>query len=225
MGSIVLSKKQVEGGLNVKLCKDKASADLYRKQLIKQYYDVVILSEGDHKLVASKLFKNWVNGEDNDGGDDINSDKSNDKHTGEDNLYPELTLRQAKDLVGDLGSNIDEDEMYDKAISWQYDEDGDEYYLSSNGKHYYLFSKVITLKGDRQSTIYTFGKKEWNKYPFSTNSLTLLRFYNIPYDKVVIENKWGYPFLKTDVGQVGVDAEDSINKELQKQFKTTKWDL
>ena len=34
MGYIVLSRKQVEGGLNVKLCKDKASADLYRKQLI-----------------------------------------------------------------------------------------------------------------------------------------------------------------------------------------------
>ena len=142
-----------------------------------------------------------------------------------DNLYPEVALRQAKDLVGDLGSNIDEDEMYDKAISWQYDEDGDEYYLSSNGNRYYLFSKVVTLKGDRQSTIYTFGKKEWNKYPFSTNGLTLLRFYNIPYDKCVVENKSGYPFLKTDVGQVGVDAEDSINKELQKQFKTPKWDL
>ena len=143
----------------------------------------------------------------------------------EDKIYPELTLRQAKDLVGDLGSNIDEDEMYDKAISWQYDEDGDEYYLSSNGNHYYLFSKVITLKGDRQSTIYTFGKKEWNKYPFSTNDLTLLRFYNIPYDKCVVENKSGYPFLRTGVGQVGVDAMDSINKELQKEFKTTKWDL
>ena len=138
-----------------------------------------------------------------------------------DNLYPEVALRQAKDLVGDLGSNIDEDEMYDKAISWQYDEDGDEYYLSTNGRRYYLFSKVVTLKGDRQSTIYTFGKKEWRR----TNDLTLLRFYNIPYDKVVIENKSGYPFLKTEVGQVGVDAMDSINKELQKQFKTTKWDL
>lgn len=225
MGYIVLSKKQVEGELNVKLCKDKASADSYRKQLINQYHDVVILSKGDHKLVASKFFKKWVNEgfneEDNDGGDDTNSDKHNDEHTGEDELYPELTLRQAKDLVGDLGSNIDEDEMYDKAMSWQYDEDGDEYYLSTNGRRYYLFSKVVTLKGDRQSTIYTFGKKEWRR----TNDLTLLRFYNIPYDKVVIENKSGYPFLKTEVGQVGVDAMDSINKELQKQFKTTKWDL
>ena len=237
MGYIVLSKKQVEGELNVKLCKDKASADSYRKQLINQYHDVVILSKGDHKLVASKFFKKWVNEgfneEDNNKGDEINSDpiwngesedllvNSSDEHTGEDELYPELTLRQAKDLVGDLGSNIDEDEMYDKAISWQYDEDGDEYYLSTNGRRYYLFSKVVTLKGDRQSTIYTFGKKEWRR----TNDLTLLRFYNIPYDKVVIENKSGYPFLKTEVGQVGVDAMDSINKELQKQFKTTKWDL
>ena len=77
MGYIVLSKKQVEGSLNVKLCKDKASADSYRKQLIKQYYDVVILSKGDHKLVTNKLFKDWVNEKDNDGGDDINSDKHN----------------------------------------------------------------------------------------------------------------------------------------------------
>ena len=75
------------------------------------------------------------------------------------------------------------------------DEDGDEYYLSSNGNRYYLFSKVVTLKGDREQTIYTFGKKEWSR----TNDLTLLRFYNIPYDKCVIENKSGYPFLKTDV--------------------------
>ena len=36
MGYIVLSKQQVEGELNVKLCKDKASADSYRKQLINQ---------------------------------------------------------------------------------------------------------------------------------------------------------------------------------------------
>ncbi len=67
--------------------------------------------------------------------------------------------------------------------------------MSSNGNRYYLFSKVVTLKGDRQSTIYMFGKKEWSR----TNDLTLLRFYNIPYDKVVIENNSGYPFLKTDV--------------------------
>jgi len=119
MGYIVLSKKQVEGELNVKLCKDKASADSYRKQLIKQYHDVVILSKGDYKLVASKLFKAWVNEEFDEEDDnnpdpiwngpsygceynsfDTNSDKHNEEHTGEDNLYPELTLSQAKDLVG-----------------------------------------------------------------------------------------------------------------------------
>ena len=215
MGYIVLSKKQVEGELNVKLCKDKASADVYRKQLINQYHDVVILSKGDHKLVASKLFKIWVNEgfdeEDTDGGDDMNSDKHNEEHTGEDNLYPELTLSQAKDLVGhNFGWGGDEDEMYDKAISWQYDEDGDEYYLSSNGNRYYLFSKVVTLKGDRQSTIYTFGKKEWSR----TNGLTLLRFYNIPYDKCVVENKSGYPFLKTEV---------ALNEKIKE--KTPTWDL
>jgi len=223
MGYIVLSKKQVEGELNVKLCKDKASADSYRKQLINQYHDVVILSKGDYKLVASKLFKNWVNSEIDNKPDPIWNGPSEDLvggKMGEDNLYPELTLRQAKDLVGDLGSNINEDEMYDKAISWQYDEDGDEYYLSSNGNRYYLFSKVVTLKGDRQSTIYMFGKKEWSR----TNGLTLLRFYNIPYDKYVDENSSGFPLLKTEV-DLGVDAEDSINKELQKQFKITKWDL
>ena len=66
MGYIVLSKQQVEGGLNVKLCKDKASADSYRKQLIKQYYDVVILDKSDYDLLAKNLFKDWVyGGEDN----------------------------------------------------------------------------------------------------------------------------------------------------------------
>ena len=222
MGYIVLSKKQVEGELNVKLCKDKASADSYRKQLINQYHDVVILSKGDHKLIASKLFKVWVNEgfdeEDNDGGDDNNSDPiwngdSEDLlvNRGDDELYPELTLSQAKDLVGhNFGWGGDEDEMYDKAISWQYDEDGDEYYLSSNGNRYYLFSKVVTLKGDRQSTIYTFGKKEWSR----TNGLTLLRFYNIPYDKCVVENSSGYPFLKTEV---------KVNEKIKE--KTPTWDL
>ena len=222
MGYIVLSKKQVEGELNVKLCKDKASADSYRKQLINQYHDVVILSKGDHKLIASKLFKVWVNEgfdeEDNDGGDDNNPDPiwngdSEDLlvNRGDDELYPELTLSQAKDLVGhNFGWGGDEDEMYDKAISWQYDEDGDEYYLSSNGRRYYLFSKVVTLKGDRQSTIYTFGKKEWSR----TNNLTLLRFYNIPYDKCVVENESGYPFLKTEV---------MLNEKIKE--KTPTWDL
>ena len=58
MGYIVLSRKQVEGGLNVKLCKDKASADLYRKQLIKQYYDVVILDKSDYDVISTNFFKN-----------------------------------------------------------------------------------------------------------------------------------------------------------------------
>ena len=89
------------------------------------------------------------------------------------------------------------------------DEDGDEYYLSSNGNRYYLFKKMVTLKGDRAHTIYTFGKKEWSR----TNDLTLLRFYNIPYDKCVVENKSGYPFLKTEV---------TVNEKIE---KTPTWDL
>ena len=222
MGYIVLSKQQVEGGLNVKLCKDKASADSYRKQLIKQYHDVVILSEDDYKLVASKFFKNWVNEgfdeEDNDGGDDINSDK----HKGD---YGDEEAHKAWDKEGE-GKVIEEtfinafgtvpkmfrkgDEQVDLAPQcFHADKDGDEYYLSSNGNRYYLFSKVVTLKGDRQSTIYTFGKKEWSK----TNDLTLLRFYNIPYDKCVVENKSGYPFLKTEV---------ALNEKIE---KTPTWDL
>ena len=167
MGYIVLSKQQVEGGLNVKLCKDKASADSYRKQLIKQYYDVVILDKSDYDVISTNFFKNWVYELDGHRGDDINSDKHNEEHTGED-LTPQC---------------------------FHADKDGDEFYMSSNGNRYYLFKKVVTLKGDREQTIYTFGKKEWSK----TNDLTLLRFYNIPYDKCVVENKSGYPFLKTDV--------------------------
>ena len=54
-----------------------------------------------------------------------------------------------------------------------------------------------------------FGKKEWSK----TNDLTLLRFCNIPYDKCVVENKSGYPFLKTEV------------KLDEKREKTPTWDL
>ena len=74
-----------------------------------------------------------------------------------------------------------------------------------------MFKKVVTLKGDREQTIYTFGKKEWSK----TNDLTLLRFYNIPYGKCVVENKSGYPFLKTEVA---LDEEINVNK-------TPTWDL
>ena len=192
MGYIVLSKQQVEGQLNVKLCKDKASADSYRKQLIKQYHDVVILSKGDHKLVASKLFKAWVNGEDNDGGDDNNPDP--------------IWNGDSEDLL--VNRSEENDDLTPQCF--HADEDGDEYYLSSNGNRYYLFSKVVTLKGDRQSTIYTFGKKQWSK----TNDLTLLRFYNIPYDKCVVENKSGYPFLKTEV---------ALNEQIKE--KTPTWDL
>jgi hypothetical protein len=163
MDYIVLSKRQVEGSLDIKLCKDKTSADSYRKQLFKQNYDVVILSEDDYNKLGEKVFRHKIS--------NINSDKHNEEHTGEDEQV-------------DLGPQ-----------RFYADKDGDDYYLSSNGNRYYLFKKVVTLKGDREQTIYTFGKKEWSK----TNDLTLLRFYNIPYDKCVVENKSGYPFLKTDV--------------------------
>lgn len=195
MGYIVLSKKQVEGSLNVKLCKDKDKADSYRKQLINQYHDVVILSKGDHKLVASKLFKKWVN-------EGFNE---------EDKIDP-IWNGPSEDLLcnsSDTNSNKHQEDL-DKAGAegskeflpqdfapqcYHEDEDGDEFYMSSNGNRYYLFSKVVTLKGDRQSTIYIFGKKEWSR----TNDLTLLRFFNIPYDKCVVENSSGFPLLKTDV--------------------------
>ena len=66
MGYIILSRKQVDGGLNVELVKDKASADLQRKQLIKQYYDVVVLDKNDYDLLSKGTFKDWVHGgEDN----------------------------------------------------------------------------------------------------------------------------------------------------------------
>jgi len=59
MGYIILSRKQVDGGLNVELVKDKASADLQRKQLINQYNDVVILSEDDYNKLGDKVFEVW----------------------------------------------------------------------------------------------------------------------------------------------------------------------
>lgn len=228
---IVLSKRQVEGSLNINLCKDKTSADSCRKQLFKQNYDVVILSEDDYNKLGNKVFRHRISNINrrNNGGDNINPDtfdfavsKHKEEHTGEEELYPELTFKQAKDLVGDLsgwGGDEEAHKAWDKEGEgkvieetfinafgddekeglapqcFHEDEDGDEYYLSSNGNCYYLFKKVVTLKGDREQTIYTFGKKEWSK----TNDLTLLRFYNIPYNKCVIENKSGYPFLKTDV--------------------------
>jgi len=196
MGYIVLSKKQVEGQLNVKLCKDKASADSYRKQLIKQYYDVVILDKSDHKLVTSNLFKEWVNGKDNDGGDDNNPDP--------------IWNGDSEDLL--VNSSEENDDLAPQCF--HVDEDGDEFYMSSNGNRYYLFKKMVTLKGDRARTIYMFGKKEWSR----TNDLTLLRFYNIPYDKCVVENSSGYPFLKTEV-VLDEQIDEKINN------KTTTWDL
>tara|TARA_B100001094_G_scaffold89811_1_gene85803 strand:+ start:3777 stop:4367 length:591 start_codon:yes stop_codon:yes gene_type:complete len=196
MGYIVLSKKQVEGSLNVKLCKDKASADSYRKQLIKQYYDVVILDKSDHKLVTSNLFKEWVNEKDNDGGDNNNPDP--------------IWNGESEDLL--VNASEENDDLTPQCF--HADKDGDEFYMSSNGNHYYLFKKMVTLKGDRARTIYMFGKKEWSR----TNDLTLLRFYNIPYDKCVVENKSGYPFLKTEV-MLDEQIDEKINN------KTTTWDL
>mgnify|MGYP001170484028 CR=1 FL=1 len=215
MGYIVLSKQQVEGQLNVKLCKDKASADSYRKQLIKQYHDVVILSKGDHKLVTSKLFKAWVNGEDNDGGDDTHSDKHNEiyKHNygGDEEAHKAWDKEGEGKVLENTFINAFGDENEDLTPQcFHADEDGDEYYLSSNGNRYYLFKKMVTLKGDLARTWYMFGKKEWSR----TNDLTLLRFYNIPYDKCVVENKSGYPFLKTEV---------TLNEEIKQ--KTPTWDL
>ena len=72
MGYIILSRKQVDGGLNVELVKDKASADLQRKQLIKQYNDVVILSEDDYNKLGDKVFKHKISNINrrNNGGED-----------------------------------------------------------------------------------------------------------------------------------------------------------
>ena len=101
----------------------------------------------------------------------------------------------SEDLLPD---DVDEGFIKHKQITkklpyvWYRDEDGDDFYLNSNGFHYYLFSQVVTLKGDREQTIYTFGKKEWSK----RNNHRLLRYCDIPGGKVVIEGKNGYPFLK-----------------------------
>ena len=201
MGYIVLSKRQVagnniNGSLNVKLCKDKASANLQRKQLHEKNYDVVILDKIDCDLLSKSTFKDWVNGGYNNPDPIWNGPSedllvnSSDEHTNSDkhNLFNIMEL-------GDKYFGGDDEQVNLGPKRFYADEDFDEYYLSSNGNRYYLFSKVVTLKGDRQSTIYTFGKKEWSK----TNDLTLLRFCNIPYDKCVVENKSGYPFLKTEV--------------------------
>ena len=230
MGYIVLSKRQVEGSLNVKLCKDKDKADLQRKQLHEKNYDVVILDKSDYDVISTNFFKNWVYELDGHRGDNTNSDKHNlfnimefgDKYFGGDEEAHKAWDKEgegkviANAFMGDL--TLDDDEQVNLGPKRFYaDEDFDEYYLSSNGNRYYLFSKVVTLKGDREQTIYTFGKKEWSK----TNDLTLLRFYNIPYDKCVVENKSGYPFLKTD---------SPYTKEIIKKYNkinnsTPKWDL
>ena len=63
MGYIILSRKQVDGDLNVELVKNKPVADLQRKQLIKQYYDVVVLDKNDYDLLSKGTFKDWVHGE------------------------------------------------------------------------------------------------------------------------------------------------------------------
>ena len=127
----------------------------------------------------------------------------------EDELYPELTMKQAEDLVGDLTlASYLKDDLAPQCF--HEDEDGDDYYLSSKGNRYYLFKRVVTLKGDREQIMYTFGKKEWIK----RNNYRLLKFYNIPYDKCVVESKSGYPFLKTEV---------KLNHEIKE--KTPKWDL
>ena len=195
MGYIVLSKRQVagnniNGSLNVKLCKDKASANLQRKQLHEKNYDVVILDKIDCELLSKSTFKDWVNKEDkidpiwNGPSEDLLINSSN---TNSNKHQEDLDKAGAEGLTEFLPQDF-------APQCFHADEDGDEYYLSSNGNRYYLFKKMVTLKGDRARTIYTFGKKNWRR-----NDLTLLRFYNIPYDKCVVENKSGYPFLKTDV--------------------------
>ena len=71
MGYIILSRKQVDGDLNVKLVKNKPVADLQRKQLINQYHDVVILSEDDYHKLGDKVFKHKIsNINRNNGGED-----------------------------------------------------------------------------------------------------------------------------------------------------------
>ena len=62
MSYIVLSKRQVEGSFKVKLFKDKEKADSYRKQLIKQYYDVIILDKSNYKLITKESVEDWVYG-------------------------------------------------------------------------------------------------------------------------------------------------------------------
>ncbi len=201
MKHIILSKDQLKGKLCVELCSTKDIAYNRRKMLLNTYNDVVVLSEDDYKFIASTSIKNTIktqqsdnfyacispdpiwNGPSEDLGGDEEAHKAWDKEGEgkviEDTFMGDLTL--ASYLKDDLSPQC-----------FHADEDGDDYYLTSNGNRYYLFKQVVTLKGDREQTIYTFGKKEWSK----RNNHKLLRFYNIPYSKCVVENKSGYPFLK-----------------------------
>tara|TARA_R110002020_G_scaffold469595_1_gene694722 strand:- start:439 stop:1080 length:642 start_codon:yes stop_codon:yes gene_type:complete len=209
MKHIILSKDQLKGKLCVELCSTKDIADNRRKMLLNTYNDVVVLSEDDYKFIASTSIKNTIKNQQSDNyyacispdpiwngpsedlvdvvgyGGDEEAHKSWDKE-GEGKVIAETFMNPFGVEQVDLGPQ-----------RFHEDEEGDEYYLSSNGKRYYLFSQVVTLKGNREQIIYTFGKKEWSK----RNNHRLLRFYNIPYDKCVVENKSGYPFLKTEVNQ------------------------
>ena len=76
MGYIILSRKQVDGDLNVELVKNKPVADLQRKQLINQYNDVVVLSEDDYQKLGDKVFRHKISNinRGNNGGEDNKSD-------------------------------------------------------------------------------------------------------------------------------------------------------
>ena len=50
----------------LELILQRSSTLLQRKQLIKQYYDVVVLDKNDYDLLSKGTFKDWVHGgEDN----------------------------------------------------------------------------------------------------------------------------------------------------------------
>jgi len=173
MKHIILSKDQLKGKLCVELCSTKDIAYNRRKMLLNTYNDVVVLSEDDYKFIASTSIKNTIK---NQQLDDFYACISPDP----------IWNGPSEDLVGD-----------EEALAPQCfheDEEGDEYYLNSNGFHYYLLEKTITLKGNRQQTIYVFGKKGWR----ISADLKLLKYSDIPHDKKVIESpKTGVPFLKS----------------------------
>ncbi len=60
MKYIVLSKDQLKGKLCVEICKTEDAAYIRRKELISVYNDVVVLSEGDYKLITSTLVKSTI---------------------------------------------------------------------------------------------------------------------------------------------------------------------